>query len=160
MAGKKNSVSKTKSRNSTAIPKDFRSDTAQPWFLNAVQSIASILAISSSVSTAKTVLTPLFGHVPTTLYLNKVAVGLIILFNFLPAVPTRRVTNISILAATSCLAPPTFHWLSTLTARFGNPTLGPILAYTPVLLLTTSSATNIIRNLLVSTGYCVILSLK
>ncbi|KAI5119168.1 hypothetical protein M0805_008651 [Coniferiporia weirii] len=111
-----------------------------------VQAAASVVALSLVVFVAQELLIPLFGGVATKLYLQSGVISLVVSFAFLPYDSTFGEKQTTILSTIVCIAPPILHWLSTLTTRLGNPVIGPIFAYVPVLAPVVYMATGEVRN--------------
>ncbi|KAH8115415.1 S-adenosyl-L-methionine-dependent methyltransferase [Phellopilus nigrolimitatus] len=125
-------MARKKSSTSSKVPPVASPVTTKKPVL-VIQTAVSLATLSLAIFVAKDELTPLFGGLAATLCLKLTVIVLLASFTFLPVGEPLGDSRIPLLSGLVCIAPPAFHWLSSWTARLGNPVLGPLLAYTPVL---------------------------
>ncbi|EJD07975.1 S-adenosyl-L-methionine-dependent methyltransferase [Fomitiporia mediterranea MF3/22] len=135
-------VSKTKTSATTSVPVQSSKSRL------AIRTVVSISALSSSVFVTEKVLAPLFGSVATNLYLQNVVAALIVISTVIPFGVGLGTARKTVVTGALCVAPLVLHRLATWTARLGNPVLGPVLAYAPVLGLLAYSTTDGVREML------------
>ena len=111
----------------------------------ALHATICILALSLAISTAKQVLTPLFGSAATNLLMQKVVLSSTVALALLPTC-----SSAPALGAVLALAPVVFHQIGSQVARRKDPFFGPVIAYMPVLAPAAWLTVGAVRNALVS----------
>ena len=137
---------KATTRQSAAATSTTQASVKQTLTNQFIQVAVSITALSLSLHVAKDVLTPLYGGVATSLYLQKASISIVLASTMFPST-WRRLSNIQdkLLSTLVCLAPPAFHYLASLTTRLNDPLFGPVIVYISVLTPITFTATDGLR---------------
>ncbi|KAG9017215.1 hypothetical protein FRB90_001325 [Tulasnella sp. 427] len=103
---------------------------------NTVRSVVKIagLVITVGLSThaAKQALHPLYGEVTASQDFDYVVAGSLALSMLLPSKPAWEGPMVDLMSVVLLLAPRTLYTWGAQTARWGNPSLGPIAAHLPV----------------------------
>lgn len=151
MSTKKRSAAVTASTSKTSSPPEIKPTKGSTNALIAnVQAGLSLIALSLAVAAIERDLAPIFGGVATNLYLRNICSILPIALSFLPSLRFRSVPNALILGNCVCLAPAVYFQLGISAARSRYIILGPLLAYTPVLVALAYFATDLTRQFIVS----------
>lgn len=141
MANKKQSSAK-----STAPKKPLgHASKTSSFTARVVHATTCVLALSLAISTAKQVLTPLFGSVATNLVLHKA-----VLSSTLALALFRPRSSPTALGVVLTIAPAAFYQIGRLTSRRKDPFFGPIISYLPVLVPAILLTVGVVRDTLVS----------
>ena len=108
----------------------------------------SLIVLSLVISVAEKVLAPLYGSVAANLYLRKIVGALIVALSAFPGSKLGDIRG-TVLGGLLCFAPVLLHILASQSTRLGDPILGPMLSYTPILAPIIFLATDGIRGILV-----------
>lgn len=118
----------TKRANASLKEAPTKANSTSQMLARAVHAAICVSSFSLAVSTAKQILTPLFGSVATNLFLQKAVLTTTVVLSLLPS----RQSALA-LGAVLALAPVAFHQIGSRTSRMKDPVFGPIVAYMSIL---------------------------